>query len=64
MYTLLVMKTVKRIKSKLQIDKGYQMTPEFEKRLDKIEDDIKHGRNLSPSFETAEEMIKYLNSLK
>ena len=41
-----------------------KMTPEFEKKLDRIEEDIKHGRNLSPKFKTAEEMDKYLDSLK
>lgn len=37
-----------------------QMTPEFEKLLDKIEEDIKHGRNLSPAFKTMDEAIEYL----
>lgn len=40
-----------------------QMTPEFEKILEPIMEDIKLGRNLSPSFKTAEEMDKYLDSL-
>lgn len=40
-----------------------QMTPELEKLLDKVEADIKHKRNLSPEFKTAEEMNKYLDSL-
>lgn len=39
------------------------MTPEFEKLLGPIEEDIKHGRNLSPAFKNAEEMNKYLDSL-
>lgn len=39
-----------------------KMTPEFEKKLEKIEDDIKHGRNLSPVFKTAKEFTAYLNS--
>lgn len=39
-----------------------QMTPEFEKYLEKIEEDIKHRRNLSPGFKSAEEAIKWLNS--
>ena len=40
-----------------------QMTPELEKLLDRVEEDIKHNRNLSPAFKTAEEMNKYLDSL-
>lgn len=39
-----------------------QMTPELEKLLDRVEEDIKHNRNLSPAFKTAEEMNKYLDS--
>lgn len=39
------------------------MTPELEKLLATIDDDIKHNRNLSPEFKTAEEMDKYLDSL-
>lgn len=37
-----------------------QMTPELEKRLDEVEEDIKHNRNLSPKFKTAEAAIAYL----
>ncbi|MBI2018607.1 type II toxin-antitoxin system RelB/DinJ family antitoxin [Candidatus Daviesbacteria bacterium] len=37
-----------------------QMTPELEKLLDKVEDDIKKGRNLSPSFKNTDEAIDYL----
>ncbi|OGE14541.1 hypothetical protein A3F00_00765 [Candidatus Daviesbacteria bacterium RIFCSPHIGHO2_12_FULL_37_11] len=37
-----------------------KMTPEFEKKLEKIEDDIKHGRNLSPAFKNMDEADKYL----
>lgn len=40
-----------------------QMTPELEKLIGQVEEDIKMGRNLSPSFKTAEEMDKYLDSL-
>lgn len=40
-----------------------QMTPELEKRLDEVEEDIKHNRNLSPKFKTAKEAIEYLNKL-
>ena len=37
-----------------------QMTPELEKRLEKVEDDIKHNRNLSPAFKNMDEAIDYL----
>lgn len=39
------------------------MTPELEKLLDKIDDDIKNKRNLIGPFSTPEEMDKYLDSL-
>lgn len=39
------------------------MTPELEKLLDEVEEDIKHNRNLSPKFKTAKEAIDYLNKL-
>ena len=32
------------------------------KRLDKIAEDVKKGRNLSPAFSNVEEAIKYLNA--
>jgi len=41
-----------------------QMTPELEKLLDKVEEDIKHNRNIVGPFKTPEEMDKFLNSLK
>lgn len=40
-----------------------RMTPELEKLLDQVEDDIKNSKNLSPRFKTAEEAIGYLDSL-
>lgn len=40
-----------------------KMTPELEKLLDVAEGDIKHKRNLSPSFKTAEKATEYLDSL-
>lgn len=39
------------------------MTPELEKLLDRVEDDIKNKRNLIGPFSTPEEMDKYLDSL-
>lgn len=38
------------------------MTPQLEKKLDRIEKDIKEGKNLSPAFTNSEEMDKYLDS--
>ena len=40
-----------------------QMTPELEKLLDKVEEDIKHNRNIVGPFHSAEEANKYLDSL-
>ncbi len=40
-----------------------QMTPEFEKILGPIMEDIKNGSNLSPAFKTAKEANAYLDSL-
>lgn len=37
-----------------------QMTPELEKRLERIEEDIEKGRNLSPKFKNMDAAIKYL----
>ena len=47
-----------------QTEKAYRMTRKFEKKLEKIDADIRAGRNLSPAFKTAAEMDLYLNSLK
>ena len=40
-----------------------KMTPELEKLLDKVEEDIKNKRNLVGPFSTAREMDEYLDSL-
>jgi antitoxin component of RelBE/YafQ-DinJ toxin-antitoxin module len=40
------------------------MTPEEEKVIGEVYDDIKHRRNLSPAFKTTEEMIAWLESDK
>jgi len=40
-----------------------QMTPQFEKYLEGIEEDIKHHRNLVGPFKSAKEANDYLNSL-
>lgn len=39
-----------------------QMTPELEELLDKVEEDIKKGRNLSPRFKSVEESIEWLKA--
>ena len=39
-----------------------QMTPELEKLLERVEDDIKKGRNLSPKFKSVEESIDWLKA--
>ena len=39
-----------------------QMTPELEKLLKRVDDDIKHNRNLSPRFKSVEESINWLKA--
>jgi len=56
-------KVGKLVKTSRALSSFYEMTPELEKLLGPIEDDIKHGRNLSPAFEDMKEMDKYLDSL-
>ena len=40
-----------------------RMTPELERFLGKVDEDIKHNRNLVGPFHSAEEANKYLDSL-
>ena len=40
-----------------------RMTPELEKLLDKVKEDIKNNRNLSPRFKTARAATHYLDNL-
>ena len=40
-----------------------RMTPELEKYLEKVDEDIKHKRNLVGPFYSAKEANKYLDSL-
>lgn len=40
-----------------------QMTPELERLLGRVDDDIKNNINLSPVFGSGDEMDKYLESL-
>ena len=39
-----------------------QMTPELEKLLDRVGEDIRYNKNIVGPFHNAEEMDKYLNS--
>ena len=39
------------------------MTPQLEKKLDRIEKDIKEGKNLSPAFTNIKDATDYLDSL-
>ncbi len=39
---------------------GFETQVVFEKKLEKVEEDIKHGRNLSPRFKNMDEAIKFL----
>lgn len=48
---------------KITFSSAPRMTPELERLLGPIVEDIKKGRNLSPAFDNAEDMDKYLNSL-
>lgn len=54
MYNLLVMKKGHKT------NKIYRMTPELEKRLERVEEDIKHKRNFSPKFKSMDAAISYL----
>lgn len=40
-----------------------RMTPELEKLLDKVEEDIKKGRNIIGPFKSAKDANEYLDSL-
>jgi len=40
----------------------YQMKPELEKLLGKVEEDIKNNRNIVGPFKTAKELDEYLDS--
>ncbi|EKD57676.1 MAG: hypothetical protein ACD_57C00192G0009 [uncultured bacterium] len=40
-----------------------QMTPELEKLLDRVEEDIKHNRNIVGPFKSAKAANEYLDSL-
>ncbi|MDP3725126.1 MAG: hypothetical protein Q8R20_01505 [Nanoarchaeota archaeon] len=40
-----------------------ELKPSVKKRLDRLHQDVKEGKNLSPVFRSATEMDAYLNSL-
>lgn len=42
----------------------YRMSKKLEEELAEIEEDIKHGRNISPAFENIEDAIEYLRNAK
>ncbi len=46
------------------MEKDYRMSKALEKELGEIEKDIKKGKNISPSFKNAKDMINYLNNAK
>jgi len=39
----------------------YKPTPYLEKRLEQVDRDIKLGKNISPAFDSADEMFEYLD---
>ncbi len=39
-----------------------ELKPAVKKRLDRLHQDVKEGKNLSPAFYSAEEAIRYLHS--
>ena len=45
-----------------QTEKAYHMTEKFERKLARIDADIKAGRNLSPAFKNANDAIAWLRS--
>lgn len=40
-----------------------RMTPELEKLLESVDEDIKKGQNLTPKFKTVSKAIEYLDSI-
>ncbi|OGG69122.1 hypothetical protein A3F27_03380 [Candidatus Kaiserbacteria bacterium RIFCSPHIGHO2_12_FULL_53_13] len=47
-----------------QTEKSYRMSKKLEKKLAKIDADIRAGRNMSPGFTDTKEMDRYLDALK
>jgi addiction module RelB/DinJ family antitoxin len=41
-----------------------ELKPSVKRRLDRLQKDVKEGKNLSPVFHSAKEMDTYLNSLE
>ncbi len=48
----------------VQFSAVHRMTPYLEGVLKEVDEDIKHKRNLSPAFTTAQEANNYLKNLK
>ena len=47
-----------------RMEPPYKLRKEVAKELDEIDEDIKAGRNLSPKFNSVEEMLDYLHNAK
>lgn len=45
-----------------QTEKSYQMSKKFERKLEKIDEDIRAERNLSPAFSNADDAIRWLHT--
>ncbi|OHA89602.1 MAG: hypothetical protein A3C70_02500 [Candidatus Zambryskibacteria bacterium RIFCSPHIGHO2_02_FULL_43_14] len=39
-----------------------KMTPRLERLIERVRKDVREGKNLSPTFDNAEDAIRYLNS--
>ena len=51
------------INKEVHFSMPYQMSSKLERKLAKVEKDIKAGKNMSPVLSTPEEIDAYLNSL-
>ncbi|OGE84470.1 MAG: hypothetical protein A2846_01015 [Candidatus Doudnabacteria bacterium RIFCSPHIGHO2_01_FULL_49_9] len=49
-------------KKEVRFSAPYQMSAKLERKLAKVEKDIKAGKNMSPAFSDPEEAIRYLRS--
>ena len=50
-------------RKEIRFSAPYQMTPKLERRLGKIEKDLKTGKNISRPLSTPKEIEDYFNSL-
>ena len=39
-----------------------KMTPRLERLIERVRKDVREGKNISPTFDNAEDAIRYLNS--